>query len=117
MSSNKSVIESYFSSKGTDYARLLADDVELIEWTDGAPASGVRTRGRAAYVENRGGREYETTISRMTEENNVVVAEGTARGVSKEGGAWRVEFVDIFEIENGKIRRLSAFGNSVKEPT
>ena len=115
MSSNKQVVQSYFDSKGTDYSRLLADDVDLIEWVDGGPASGVVTHGKAAYVENRGARNYETQIVRMTEENDVVLVEGVARGAKKEGGFWRVQFCDIFELKNGKIQRLSGFGVAVQD--
>jgi uncharacterized protein len=115
MSANKDVVESYFASTGTDYARVLADDVELIEWAEGVPASGVRTRGKAAFVENRGKREYECRLARLTEENDVVVAEGTARGTKKEGGFWRVRFCDIFELEGGRVKRMSSFGVSVKD--
>jgi uncharacterized protein len=115
MSSNKQVIESYLTSTGTDYARLLADDVELIEWGEGGPATGIRTQGKAAYVENRGGGNYETRITRLTEENNVVVAEGVSWGTKPQGGSWRVQFCDIFELENGKVKRLSAFGASVRD--
>lgn len=115
MSSNRKVIESYFASKGTEYGRLLADDVELVEWVDGVPATGVRTQGKAAFIENRGQREYPVQITRMTEENNVVVAEGTARGPKKEGGSWTVQFCDIFELENGQVKRLSSFGAEVKD--
>lgn len=115
MSRNKQVIESYFASTGTEYGRFLADDVELIEWAEGGPAKGVRTQGKAAFIENRGSREYRTQITRMTEENNVVVVEGTARGARKEGGFWMVQFCDIFELDDGKVKRLSAFGASVKD--
>lgn len=115
MSSNKQVIESYFASKGTEYGRLLADDVELVEWGDGVPATGVRTQGNAAFIENRGQRKYPVQIVRMTEENNVVIVEGTARGPKKEGGFWRVQFCDIFELESGKVKRLSSFGAEVKD--
>jgi ketosteroid isomerase-like protein len=114
-SANKQVIEAYFASKGTDYARLLADDVELVEWADGGAPTGIRTHGKAAYVENRGGGEYETRVHRMTEENDVVVVEGTARGPKKDGGFWRVQFVDIFDLANGKIQRLSAFATAVQD--
>jgi hypothetical protein len=114
MSPNKKLVESYFASKGTDYARVLSDEVELIEWGEGVPASGVRTRGRSAFVENRGSREYETQISRMTEEDNVVVVEGTARGNKDDGKPWVVQFLDIFELENDKVKRLIAFGVSVQ---
>ena len=114
-SPNKKVVEGYFASTGTDYARLLSDDVELVEWADGVPASGARTQGKAAFVHSRGHREFRTQIARMTEENNVVFAEGTARGAKKEGGFWTVQFVDIFELENGLVKRLTSFGASVKD--
>jgi len=115
MSSNKQIVQNYFESQGTDYSRLLADDVELVEWVDNGPASGVQTHGKAAYVANRGSRSYETKIVRMTEENDVVLVEGIARGAKKEGGYWRVQFCDIFELKNGKIQRLSAFGVGVQD--
>jgi len=116
MSPNKKVVESYYASTGTEYGRLLADDVELVEWADGVPAAGVQTHGKAAFLQNRGTRDYETRITRMTEENNVVVVEGTARGAKKEGGFWTVQFCDFFELENGKVKRLTSFGASVKDP-
>jgi limonene-1,2-epoxide hydrolase len=116
MSSNQQVVEAYFASTGTEYARVLAEDVELIEWADGGPASGVRTLGKAAFVENRGTREFQTQILRMTSAGSVVVVEGVARGAKKEGGSWTVRFCDIFEVEDGKVARLNAFGASVKEP-
>jgi uncharacterized protein len=117
MSPNKKVIESYFGGKGTEYGRLLADDVELIEWADGVPATGVVTRGKAAYIENRGdGGGHGVQVHRMTEEGNVVIVEGTARGTNPDRGPWTVEFIDIFEVENGKIKRLTSFGVSVKNP-
>jgi hypothetical protein len=116
MSPNKHLVESYFASTGTEYGRLLAEDVELVEWADGVPASGVRTQGKAAFLANRGNREYETRVTRLTEEDNVVVAEGTAHGPKKEGGFWTVHFCNIFELENGKVKRLTAMGASVKDP-
>ncbi len=114
MSPNTKVVGRYFASRGTDYGRLLADDVELVEWGDGVPVTGIRTHGKAAFLENRGNRDYRTQVTRMTEENNVVVAEGTAQGAKKEGGVWRVQFCDIFELEDGKVRRLTTFGASVE---
>ncbi len=113
---NKELVRSYYESEGTEYARLLADDVELIDWDPGVPASGAVTRGRAAYVQNRGNREFQSQIVRLTEEGNVVVVEGFARGSKKGGGPWTVRFCDIYELENGKIKRVSTHGVDVKEP-
>jgi uncharacterized protein len=117
MSANKRLIESYLST--TDRATaapLLAEDVEWIEWGDGVPATGVRTRGKAAFIANFGTDEMRCDISRLTEEGNVVVAEGTVRVHKKDGQKLRVQFVDIFEVENGKVRRLTSFGALVKGP-
>ncbi len=114
-SPNKKVVENYFYSKGTEYAPLLADDVELVDWDVGVPASGAVTKGKAAFVQNRGNREFKSQITRMTEEDNVVVAEGFARGAKKDGGTWTVHFCDTFEIEHGRVKRVSSHGVDVKE--
>jgi uncharacterized protein len=116
MSPNKRVIETHLTS--TDRSRvagLLADDVELIEWADGVPATGVRTRGKVAYMQTLGDDELPTEITRMTEENNVVVAEGTVRVPEKDGRDLTVQFCDIFELENGPIKRKSSFAARVKD--
>jgi uncharacterized protein len=116
MSPNKHVIETHLTSTDRSKAAdLLADDVVWTEWGDGVPATGVQTRGKAAYMQNSGDDELRTQIHRMTEENNVVVAEGTVRVHKKDGRILTVEFVDIFELENGKIKRKSSFGALVKD--
>jgi uncharacterized protein len=51
----------------------------------------------------------------MTEENNVVVAEGTVHVYKRDGKIVTVQFCDIFEMENGKVRRLSSFGAMVND--
>lgn len=115
VTTNKQIVEAYFQSKGTEYAHLLSDEVELIEWADGVPESGVRTVGKTGFVQNRGSREYQLQVTRLTEEHNVVVAEGVARGSKKGGGSWAVRFCNIFETQDGRIKRLTAFGASLKD--
>ncbi len=116
MSPNKTLIETYLTTQDrSKIAPLLTDDVEWIEWGDGVPASGVRTRGKAAYIANSGDDELTSHITRMTEENNVVVAEGTVRVQKKDGRTLAVQFCNIFEVENGKINRLNSFGALLKD--
>lgn len=116
MSPNKKIIEAYMAcTDRSKVAPLLSDDVEWVEWADGVPASGVRTRGKAAFIQNFGDDELRTQITRMTEENNVVVAEGTVRVHKKEGKIVTVQFCDIFELQNGKVKRLSSFGALIKD--
>jgi uncharacterized protein len=49
------------------------------------------------------------TITRMTEENNVVIAEGTVRGQKREGGFLNAVFCDAFTMRDGKIRHLISY--------
>ena len=111
VSPNKRLVESYLST--TDKSKLgpmLADDIEWVEWGDGVPPSGVVTRGKEAHVQNYGDNKLRSEVHRLTEENDVVVAEGTARVTTKDGKHLSVRFVNIFEVENGKIKRKSSFG-------
>jgi uncharacterized protein len=118
MSPNKQVIERYLGTPDkSKAASLLADDVEWIEWGDGVPATGVRTQGRAAFLANFGDDALTSEIHRITEEGNVVVAEGTAHVLKKDGQKLSVRFVDIFELENGKVKRLNSFGALLKDTT
>lgn len=118
MSPNKKVIETYLASADrSKIAPLLTDDVEWVEWADGVPASGARTRGKAAVIQNYGDDELRTQITRMTEENNVVVAEGVTRVTKKDGRLFTVQFCDIFELENGMVKRKHSFGALIKDET
>ena len=117
VSANKKLVEKYL--KTTDKSRLgelLADDVEWVEWADGVPSSGAITRGREAHIKSYGDDELRDEIHRLTEEGNVVVAEGTAHVTKKDGTKLSVRYVDIFEVERGKIKRKSSFGALIKEP-
>ncbi len=116
MSPNKKVIERHLTSTDrSDVAEILSDDVEWIEWGEGVPPTGVRTQGRVAYIQNFGDDENRTQITRMTEEGNVVVAEGTVHVHKQDGRVLKVQFVDIFELEGGKIKRKSSFAALLKD--
>lgn len=117
MSENKRVIEKYrdcFRRGDRDgVGSWLAEDVEWIEWADGFAASGVPRRGKSAFVENisepPGGWPLQMETIRMTEEDNVVVVEGTVRVPLKDGTLFKVQACNIFEMENGKVKRLSSW--------
>jgi len=116
MGSNKKLIETCLATKDkSKLGPLLADDVEWVEWGDGVPASGVITRGKDAFIKNYGDNELRSELHRLTEENNVVVAEGTAHVTKKDGTSFSVRFVNIFEVENNKIKRKSSFGALIKD--
>jgi uncharacterized protein len=116
MSPNKKLIETHMAAQNpSEAAEYLADDVEWIEWGDGVPATGVRTRGKAAFIQNYGDDEIRDEILRMTEENNVVIVEGIAHVHKKDGRNFAVRYCNIFEVESGKIKRKSSFGALLKD--
>lgn len=49
------------------------------------------------------------TVTRMVEEGNLVVAEGTVQSKRKDGGTLRIVFCDMFHMEGGKIRQLTSY--------
>jgi ketosteroid isomerase-like protein len=116
MSPNKNLVETYLaSSDRSTVAHLLAEDVEWVEWADGVPPTGARTRGRAAFIQNFGSDELRTQVSRMIEEGDTVVAEGSVTVHKKEGTILSVRFCNLFELERGKIKRLTSYGALVTD--
>lgn len=48
-------------------------------------------------------------ITRMTEQDNIVVVEGTVTSQKKDGSMLNAVFCDIFEMENFKIKKLIGY--------
>jgi ketosteroid isomerase-like protein len=49
------------------------------------------------------------TVSREIEEHDVVVAEGTVRAQLKGGDFIELAYCDVFEMRDGKIRKLTSY--------
>src|SRR5262245_26392256 len=49
------------------------------------------------------------TVTRLTEEHDVVVAEGTVRAPRTDGTVLRLAFCDVFEMRDGRIARLVSY--------
>lgn len=111
MTRNKKTIEEYMEAFGRlDHAAVLACLTDEVEWE----VPGLfRVSGKAAFdkeIENPAfvGRPA-ITVSRMIEENDVVVAEGRVRSQKREGGELNLVFCDVFEMKGGKIARLISY--------
>jgi ketosteroid isomerase-like protein len=48
-------------------------------------------------------------VTRMTEENDIVVAEGSVRVQRSTGGFLSAVFCDVFLMQRGKIKRLISY--------
>jgi ketosteroid isomerase-like protein len=54
------------------------------------------------------------TITRMTEENDVVIAEGAVRCQRRDGAFLNAMFCDAFTMQNAKIKRLVTYQVELK---
>jgi ketosteroid isomerase-like protein len=111
MSPNKQTIEKYMKAFGrTDRAEILSCLADDVEWT--IPGA-FHTTGKPAFdreIENDAFVGSPTiTVTRLTEENNVVVAEGTVRSARKDGGRLNAVFCDVFVMEEARIKHLTSY--------
>jgi uncharacterized protein len=117
MTQNKQTVQNYMEAFArTHHPDILACLTDDVEWL----IPGVyHTKGKVAFDkeiegENFGGNPI-INVSRMTEEQNVVIAEGSVRAPTKDGGFVNLVFCDVFEMQDGKIRQLTSYLMQVKE--
>lgn len=111
MSSNRQTVERYMEAfSRSDHGEILSCLADDIEWI----LPGIfHLKGKIAFD-----REIENdaftgspviTINRMTEEYEVVVAEGVVHSARKDGGVLDAVFCDVFEMRDGKIWRITSY--------
>ena len=117
MTENKRTVERYMDGfKKSDHEQILHCLTEDVEWE---MPGAFHIFGKDAFdkeIENDAFVGSPTiTITRMLEENDVVIAEGTVRVEKKAGGFLNAVFCDVFTMENGNIRRLTTYLAEVKQ--
>ena len=116
MSPNKRTVEKYMDAfRRSDHQQVLSCLTDDVEWV----LPGLfHVKGKDAFD-----REIENpafvgspviTVTRLTEEGNVVVAEGSVRAARRDGGTLNAVFCDVFEMQDAKIRRLISYLMEVK---
>ena len=111
MTPNKRTIETYMDGfRKTDHTQILSCLTDDVEWV--IPGA-FHVRGKddfAKHIVDEGFAGHPAiTIIRMTEEDNVVVAEGSVRAPKQDGTFLDLVFCDVFDMRNGKIRRLVSY--------
>lgn len=85
----------------------LTDDVEWV-----IPGH-TTTRGKAAFGAEIDNPDFEgkpeIRVTRLVEEGDVVVAEGSVRTRRRGGESLSLLFCDVFEMREAKIRRLTSY--------
>jgi uncharacterized protein len=111
VSENKRVIDRYMDGfRRTDREQILACLTDDVEWE--IPGA-FHVRGKQAFdrhILDEGfvGRPA-ITVTRLTEEDDVVVAEGSVRAQPTDGTYLNLAFCDVFEMQRGRIRRLISY--------
>ena len=111
MSENTKTVQRYMDAYGrSDHAAVLACLTDDVEWI----VPGVfHLSGKTAFdaeIENPAfvGRPA-ITVTRLTEEHDVVIAEGSVRTTKKEGDVVNIAFCDVFEMQGTKVKRLISY--------
>jgi ketosteroid isomerase-like protein len=117
-SANKRTVEKYLDAFArSDHQQVLSCLTDDVEWV--LPGAFHLT-GKDAFdqeIENAAfvGRPA-ITVTRLTEEGDVVVAEGSVRSARRDGGYLHAVFCDVFEMRNAKIGRLISYLMEIKGP-
>lgn len=111
MTPNQRTIAEYMDGfRKTDHPRVLACLTDDVEWV----LPGVfHAKGKddfANHIVDEGFAGHPTiTITRMIEDHDVVVAEGTVRAPREDGTFLNLLFCDVFDMKDAKIRRLISY--------
>ncbi len=116
MSENKRTIEKYIDGfRKSDHEQILSCLTDDVEWE--IPGMFLLA-GKDSFDKEIENDAFEgkpnLTITRMIEENDVVVAEGSVQSKKRGGDIFKAVFCDVFVMRNGKIKRLTSYLNEVK---
>lgn len=94
----------------TDHAAILSCLTDDVEWE--IPGA-FHARGKQEFDEQIEGEGFVgrpvITVTRLIEEGDVVAAEGSVRTQRQDGTVLNLVFCDVFEMRDGKIRRLVSY--------
>jgi ketosteroid isomerase-like protein len=111
MTPNQKTVKTYMDGfRKTDRARILSCLTVDVQWE--IPGA-FHVRGKEEFGKHIVDEGFigspTTTVTRLTEGHDVVVAEGTVRTQRKDGTFLNLAFCDVFEMQNAKIRRLISY--------
>lgn len=111
MSSNKKTVEQYMAAfNAADQGKILDCLTEDVLWV--LPGQ-YHHEGKAAFEKEIQNENFQgkpkIKVFRLTEENNVVIAEGSVRCQLKAGPWLDLVFCDVFEMRDTKIAKLTSY--------
>ena len=111
MTQNKQTVESYMDGfRTSDHQKILACLTDDVEWI--LPGA-FHLHGKEAFdaeIENPAFTGSPAImVNRLTEENDVVVAEGVVLARRNDGTELKLAMCDVFEMRDHKIQRLTSY--------
>ena len=113
---NKRTVERYMDGfRKSDHGQVLSCLTDDVVWDMPGAFHLVGKDAFDGEIENPAfvGRPT-ITITRMVEEDDVVVAEGSVRAQRRDGGLLNAVFCDVFAMKGGKIQRLTTYLAEIK---
>lgn len=116
MTRNKLTVERYMDGFNlSDHDLILSCLTDDVVWD---MPGGFHLVGKEAFdreIENPAfvGRP-KVTVTRVVEDDDVVVAEGTVQSMKRDGGLLNAVFCDVFVMRDGKIGQLTSYVVEVK---
>ncbi len=111
MTPNKQTINEYMAAfMVSDHQRILACLTDDVVWEMPGIYQHVGKKAFDKEIENDNFIDSPTIqIIKLIEENDIVIAEGAVQGNMKNGNKLDAVFCDVFEMENGKIKKLTSY--------
>lgn len=118
MSEQKQTVEKYMDGfRSTNHEKILSCLTDNVVWE--MPGFYLHN-GKAAFdkeIENPNADGHpDIKVTRLVEEGNIVVAEGTVKANMKDGNKLDAFFCDVFHFTNGKISKLTSYLMFNKQP-
>lgn len=111
MSANTQTVRRYMEAYARwDHAEILACLTDDVEWVvPGAfHLEGIEAFDHEIEGEGAAG-PPDIAITRLIEDGDIVVAEGTVRNALLDGGTLSLVYCDIFELRAGRVCKLTSY--------
>ncbi|UUF16737.1 MULTISPECIES: nuclear transport factor 2 family protein [Flavobacterium] len=111
MTPNKQTVNEYMAAfMVSDHERILSCLTDDVIWEMPGIYQHVGKEAFDKEIENDNFVGSPTIqIIKLIEENDIVIAEGAVQGNMKNGNKLDAVFCDVFEMENGKIKKLTSY--------
>jgi len=111
MSGNKNTVRKYMDAYGRSaYADVLACLTDDVEWI--VPGA-FHLHGKDAFHKEMHNDGFtgtpRITLTRLVEEDDVVVAEGTVQTTRRDGTALSLVFCDVFVMQDARVKHLTSY--------